>query len=609
MRFKFSKVYIQNFKAVREKQVLDLTSRPAGLHYVKGVNEIEPQLGSNGAGKSTIWDAVCWCLYGKTPEGLRNPDVKPWSGEKKTRVKVVLFRDGKKFIVQRTANPNSIILNGEDVGQETIDRRFLSYAVFTHTVLLGQGRPLFLDLRPNEKLELFTELLDLDKWDVRSKTAMEESSFLESEISNLHSSLSSSRLLVREWKTSVVDLESQSEEWESKTKDKRLDMKRTIDKTSKELKDVKIELRSQTEVLERRRGLVLKTLKALEAEEAVLSKIEDRQTELGSTIGKAQSELRRLVKQLDSLKTSKTCPTCGQRVKKDDLVSHKKELTRDIGKQEKIIDETSKELNKLKSVKIQKKKIKVLSSKLEDLEDKIDPLESRVSSLKIRKISIQSKLEHFSNHTSEDVNPYTKQIRELRSKLKKEFSSIKDLKETISKLSSRLKRVSFWIKGFKACRLYALEEVLEELRIVTAAIGTEFGLSDWVMDFQVEKETKSGSVQRGLMVTVQPPSSGKTIRWESFSGGERQRLRLIGSLALSEVLLNHAGLDIDFEILDEPTRHLSTEGVLDLIEFLPARAQRLHRKTFYTDHQAIESSNFNSTVTVVRNHKGVFING
>ena len=119
MRLQFSDIEIENFKCFDgEPQALDFGHRPVGLHFVRGINEARPALGSNGAGKTSLWDAMCWCLYGRTPDGLRNPDIKPWSGAKRTRVTLDLSCDDKPFVVVRTARPNSLTVNDEDVGQE-----------------------------------------------------------------------------------------------------------------------------------------------------------------------------------------------------------------------------------------------------------------------------------------------------------------------------------------------------------------------------------------------------------------------------------------------------------------------------------------------------------
>ena len=47
-----------------------------------GRNEAEPALERNGSGKSTVWDALTWCLFGKDARGLSAGNVANWNSPK-----------------------------------------------------------------------------------------------------------------------------------------------------------------------------------------------------------------------------------------------------------------------------------------------------------------------------------------------------------------------------------------------------------------------------------------------------------------------------------------------------------------------------------------------
>ena len=175
------------------------------------------------------------------------------------------------------------------------------------------------------------------------------------------------------------------------------------------------------------------------------------------------------------------------------------------------------------------------------------------------------------------------------------------------KLTRLMERTRFWVKGFKDVRLYVIEEVLAELELTTNAALEEVGLVGWKVEYSIEKETKSGTIQRGLNVIIHSPATKTPVRWECWSGGEGQRLRIVGALALSQVLLNYAGIETNLEVLDEPTQHLSAEGVRDCCDFLAARAKQLGRQCWYVDHQSVESTRFASVVTVVKDKRGARI--
>lgn len=65
-------VTIHNFMAISEAQV-KLADR--GLVLVQGDNQDESSATSNGAGKSSFADALCWCLYGTTARGEEGDKV------------------------------------------------------------------------------------------------------------------------------------------------------------------------------------------------------------------------------------------------------------------------------------------------------------------------------------------------------------------------------------------------------------------------------------------------------------------------------------------------------------------------------------------------------
>jgi DNA repair exonuclease SbcCD ATPase subunit len=224
-----------------------------------------------------------------------------------------------------------------------------------------------------------------------------------------------------------------------------------------------------------------------------------------------------------------------------------------------------------------------------------------------RLVELQTKIKGVKKIIQErenQQNPYREQIQTLRRKKSQLEAEQAQLETQLQKISRRIERHKFWIKGFKDVRLFIIEEILQELELATNAMLGEVGLLDWWVQYDIEKETKSGTTQRGINVVILSPSNKQAVRWETWSGGEGQRLRLISALALSEVLLSHAGVQTNLEMLDEPTSHLSTEGVQDLCEFLAQRARQTGKQIYYIDHTAVESTHFDRVLTVTKDKHG-----
>ncbi len=78
----------------------ELSLGDMGLVLIQGVNEVNPSAKSNGAGKSSIVDAICWCLFGETARGLDGDGVIRW-GAKEASVTLLLDDEGQRYMVNR----------------------------------------------------------------------------------------------------------------------------------------------------------------------------------------------------------------------------------------------------------------------------------------------------------------------------------------------------------------------------------------------------------------------------------------------------------------------------------------------------------------------------
>jgi len=66
-------LHIQHFKSFREPQLVQLANQ--GLVLIEGENKISRAADSNGAGKTSIVDALTWGLFGETLSGLKGAAV------------------------------------------------------------------------------------------------------------------------------------------------------------------------------------------------------------------------------------------------------------------------------------------------------------------------------------------------------------------------------------------------------------------------------------------------------------------------------------------------------------------------------------------------------
>ena len=602
-------VTIRNFKCIDTTVALEVSRLPRGLISVLGTNSVDPGIGSNGAGKSTIWDAMLWCFYGKTVEGLRNPDVQPWTGRRNTRV-IVRFKLGKKtHKLMRTISPNRIVLDGRGIMQPVIDKLLpINLDTTLATWVLGQDQPLFFDRTPKAKMELFSDVLNLNRWDGRADFAGRKASAIRHERLKLEVDIGVAtgelEALIEQIETATESMEGWGKANNAAIQGMECDLNEVRAKLSKADKQkAKYDLAYDGAKTE------LKMLDNSIAQLHDYTRISREQMEEGwSKLRVGMAGRKSIIKQLKLIADEK-CPTCEQPLHGQSVRTLRGRL-RHRARELREAFEKGPPKALVKQVEDLKRQLIQCSEAKEELIAKADKAEAGLAHW----VPEVSKLEQRRNDLIEQIkearaksNPHREYLSKLRRAHAKAKDDLEDVKDRERTLARRLKRTEFWIKGFRDVRLYILEECLARLQMATNAQFAAVGLKGWAVEFAVERETNSGTIQRGLSVFIKSPRNKKPVRWECWSGGEKQRLRLIGSWALAETLLGQVGLTTNMEVVDEPTTHLSPEGTRDIIELLAERAQRLGKRIFYVDHTARESGRYAATVTVRRSRRGAAV--
>lgn len=600
----FEGMTIRDF-GVLEDERLNFAQLGNGVHFVRGQNEYRKRMGSNGAGKTTIWNAMSWCLFGRTMSGLRTGDVVPWDSDRIPYVRTDFMHGARAHTVEREGKTNGLTLDGKKVSQERVDEALggLSYTTFPHTIVLGQGQPLFFDLDPRSKMEVLSDGLKLDRWEERSKRAGLKHRKLEQQITSLDVEIKGLERSIDENEDTLADLRTKEKEWERERNNRVEDRARQLRVSEKALVrsekewgewDLKYDS-AETELRASQRELDKATAVATDAATKVAGE--------KAALRVLDAELDRVQAMIDDIGESDECPTCGALLKTANRKQHRRELQTqwnsakaDRDKGSKLIDEMIRLRESAETrVAQHQKDIRAFLVKSNEAIDSRARADETRQQLKAAVAQLKRKDADDDNAT----NPYSELVNKARAQIKALEQTIDDATKLLEQAQRKAERVKYWVQGFKQVRLYLLEEVLDELEAVTATLLPSIGLEDWTVRFDMEKELKSGDTRPGLVVTIaQPGIKQEAIKWEAWSSGEGQRLRLIGAIALSEVLLRRTGVTCDLMVLDEPTRHMSPQGVRETIDFILERGR--NAQVMYTDHAAINTSRFASTIDVVR---------
>lgn len=131
-------------------------------------------VGENGAGKSTILDAISFALYGKAFRKINKPQLMNSINQRDLAVEVNFTSNGTEFIIKRGMKPNvfEIWKNGELLNQDASARDYqayleenilkMNYKSFGQVVVLGSSTFVpFMQLPAHHRREVIEDLLDI----------------------------------------------------------------------------------------------------------------------------------------------------------------------------------------------------------------------------------------------------------------------------------------------------------------------------------------------------------------------------------------------------------------------------------------------------------------
>lgn len=603
---KFLKTAIRNYRAFRGNHTFEFDD--PGIYYVTGKNLHRPRKGPNGIGKSTLFDAFFWCWTGRSFSDNRpGSAIEPWRSKNKTSVANHFeMDDGSRHIIERTRRPNSLQMDGEEISQaDLLDWLGMSEDNLRRTVIIPQEASLFMSLAPEAQSRMFSEMLDADRWITGSEYANKQANFAERTLreaesqrqnikgswESLNQSLDEARKSNRDFRQMRKEKIEATEIQYNKDYDR---LEAHVEKKPPEPR--KIDIQGLQEGLRREKGL-------LESAHLHFNTASNAAARLERDLNAAREDLKRYRDAEPG-----RCPECGQEVDKKHITDKIKKARERVAAYIAAFEEGTEALDRARNGS------RAIASRVQALEDKIaatragnEELGSALQSWQSTYTRLQTQLA-LSKREFEDAkaleNPHSKTIERYQIRLEEISANLAKVEKECEDLQKKISTYRFWAEGFKTIRLNIIDETLLEVQIAADRQLELLGLEGWHIEFATEREGKGDQVQRGFTASVWPQGEADPIKWQSFSGGEKQRAQLAITFALSEVLLARAGVTINFEVLDEPTIHLSEEGIDDLVEALHERAVELDRAIYFVDHHSLDRGAFDGVVFIEHDKEG-----
>lgn len=638
---KFQELQIDNFLTVKSGSIF---LKDRGLNVIQGVNDDDGSASSNGAGKSSVVDALCWALYGVTARGVKGDAVVNLTAKKNCIVRVFLLVGEQEYVVTRHRkhkdHKNALHLHVRPAGdlgaastdlskgtdaetQKEVERVLgCSLEVFMAAVYAGQEvMPDLPKMTDRELKRLIEEAAGLE----RIERAYEEARARRSELQTRMATLSTkvemikSRVMTDEGKLELKRV--QADEFEQLRGERVAQAEARVKELSDELaaavksiQDIKPQVDAARVRLEELDAAMLSysavEKKARDAEKAALV----AEASIGKAmLVEARSTVATIAKQVENAdeEMAKPCLECGKphtEAERDEYVAHRMRRLDDARENLKLVEQRVRE--EVMRVKHLKDVAAQLRAAVPDMTSTttertacmgtIKLYDTRVAAAKVTKGHVDAAVVTLATRKSE-ANPASAVMASLQESITSETARLAVFATEQEQLTKETAVAEAVVKVFgpAGVRAQILDTVTPFLNERTADYLS--ALSDGAITACWSTLTRgaSGDLKEKFSIDVAHAKGGDSFL--SLSGGEKRKVRLATSLALQDLVASRATQPIDLFVGDEVDDALDPAGLERLMVIMERRA-RERGTVILISHN--ELSDWCDAITTVRKSGG-----
>jgi len=485
------------FESIRWKNFLSTGNNFTEINFQKSLTTLI--IGSNGAGKSTVLDALTFVLFGKAFRNINKPQLINSTNEKDCLVEIEFKIGSVEYKVRRGIKPNifEIYRNGNllDQNSSSVDQQKwfeqtiikMNYKSFTQIVILGSSNFVpFMQLSSSHRREVIEDLLDIKIFSSMNTIIKEKIKALKDEIKTFELKKESLKDKVEMQKNFIDQLESRG-------KDK-------INHNNKKISDLMQEIDLYLNENETTESKVSNYLISQEE----VSGCSEKLRKLGNLKGKISQKVLSITKEHKFFTENTVCPTCTQ-----------------------SIDEEFR-INRINDAQ---NKAKELQSGYKELEEAIKEEEERERQF----ISISKEISKLTNGISQNntkISGCQRQIRDLESEIQtittqlenrnsehEKLESFKEnLKTTYDELVSKKDLINYYDFSYSLLKDGGVKSkiIKKYLPLINQQVNRYLQMMDFYINFTLDEEFNE---------TVQSPIH-EDFSYASFSEGEKQRIDL-----------------------------------------------------------------------------------
>jgi len=554
------------FKTIKWRNFLSTGNQFTEVNFTK--NKTNLIIGTNGAGKSTILDALCFSLFGRSFRKINKPQLINTVNEKDCIVEVEFLIGTLEWKVIRGIKPNifEIYCNDKVIDQVSasndqqkwLEQTVLkmNYKSFTQIVILGSSAFVpFMQLPTSHRREVIEDLLDIKIFSSMNTVIKEKIRKIRDEVKTLELKKESLFDKVEMQKNFIEELENRGNANINANKEK-------IANLDSEVVDC---IKENTLIEED----VLKNIKKQEE----VSGASDKLKKLGTLKGKISQKVSTITVEHKFFNENTVCPTCTQEIDEEFRIN-------------KINDAQ----NKAKDLQSGYKELEVAIKEEEDREHQFITLSKEIT-----------KLTHEVSRNNTKISGCQRQIRDLENEIQKLTNQLKNrnseheklesfqetLHNTYDELAIKKDSINYYDFSYGLLKDGGVKSkiIKKYLPLINQQVNRYLQMMDFYINFTLDEEFNE---------TVQSPIH-EDFSYASFSEGEKQRIDLALLFTWREVARMKNSVNCNLMILDEifdsSLDSSGTEEFLKIIQFVVKDAN-----IFVISHKAGLEDRFESVI-------------
>ena len=517
-------------------------------------------VGQNGAGKSTMLDAIAFGLFGKPHRNINKPQLVNTINNKNCVVEVSFVIGKSQYKIVRGIKPNvfEIWKNGDMINQSSHSKEYqkileqnilkLNHKSFHQIVVLGSSSFVpFMQLPAQHRRDVIEDLLDINVFSKMNSLLKEKTTTLRDKMKDLSFKFDVESNKITTQKKYISDIKALNNS-EKEKKDIR------IKKLSTEVKDLQDENANLSQEVEEKQ-------KPLEEE---LNKVHDKRQSIVQYQAQFRQQMSQVVKDSKFYEDNETCPTCSQ----------------DIS-------------NELRSSKLadSKAKAKELKDAMDHAFEKSTDIQTNIDRITDELTGVRSKQSDIHSN-NQAITRIQNEIRNLETELNQtgDLESAKEELEAMQNIANEFNMSKFQLNDEYAYN-NVMSEMLKDTGIKTKIIKQYIPVINklvnkylQILDFYVHFD-----LDESFTETIRSRHRDQ-FSYDSFSEGEKQRIDLALLFTWRMIAKMKNSISTNLLLLDETfDSSLDHDGVENLMKIL---------------HSLDENSN-----TFIISHKGDILDG